>query len=58
MVARSDCHTSICYQVSLRIVPDQVLNVVCLALVQHLRASFDALHFTNIIKVYLTPDLL
>ncbi|KAI0253619.1 hypothetical protein BJV78DRAFT_1122784 [Lactifluus subvellereus] len=38
-------------QVSLRIVPDQVLDAVCVALMQHLHESFDALRSSNIIKV-------
>jgi di- and tripeptidase len=38
-------------QVSLRIVPDQVLDDVCVELVRHLRASFDSLNSTNTIKV-------
>ncbi|KAH9966153.1 Zn-dependent exopeptidase [Russula compacta] len=42
---------SVMAQVSLRIVPDQVLDSVCAALVQHLRASFDALSSANTIKV-------
>ncbi|KAF8470421.1 Zn-dependent exopeptidase [Russula ochroleuca] len=42
---------SVTAQVSLRIVPDQVLDDVCVELVRHLRASFDALHSTNTIKV-------
>jgi di- and tripeptidase len=42
---------SVAAQVSLRIVPDQVLDDVCVELVQHLRASFDALNSTNTIKV-------
>jgi len=42
---------SVTAQVSLRIVPDQVLDDVCVELVQHLRASFDALNSTNTIKV-------
>jgi hypothetical protein len=42
---------SITAQVSLRIVPDQVLDAVCAALVTHLRASFDALDSSNTIKV-------
>jgi len=42
---------SVTAQVSLRIVPDQVLDDVCAVLVQHLRASFDALNTTNEIKV-------
>lgn len=43
---------SVAAQVSLRIVPDQVLDDVCVELVQHLRASFDTLNSTNKIKVY------
>jgi di- and tripeptidase len=42
---------SVTAQVSLRIVPDQVLDAVCAALVRHLRASFDALNSANTIKV-------
>ena len=42
---------SVTAQVSLRIVPDQVLDDVCVELVQHLRASFDSLNSTNTIKV-------
>jgi di- and tripeptidase len=42
---------SVTAQVSLRIVPDQVLESVCETLVQHLRASFDALNSSNTIKV-------
>jgi len=42
---------SVAAQVSLRIVPDQVLDDVCVELVQQLRASFDALNSTNTIKV-------
>ncbi|KAI0271199.1 Zn-dependent exopeptidase [Russula aff. rugulosa BPL654] len=42
---------SVAAQVSLRIVPDQVLDDVCVELVQHLRASFDTLNSTNKIKV-------
>ena len=42
---------SVTAQVSVRIVPDQVLDDVCVELVRHLRASFDALHSTNTIKV-------
>ncbi|KAI0256992.1 Zn-dependent exopeptidase [Lactifluus subvellereus] len=42
---------SVTAQVSLRIVPDQVLDAVCVALVQHLRELFDALRSSNIIKV-------
>ena len=47
---------SVTAQVSLRIVPDQVLDSVCAALVQHLRASFDALSSANTIKVMI-PSL-
>jgi hypothetical protein len=42
---------SVTAQVSLRIVPDQSLDAVCSSLVQHLRASFDALDSANSIKV-------
>ena len=42
---------SVTAQVSLRIVPDQVLDDVCVELVQHLRALFDSLNSTNTIKV-------
>jgi len=42
---------SVTAQVSLRIVPDQSLDAVCTSLVQHLRASFDALCSANSIKV-------
>ncbi|KAI0263416.1 hypothetical protein BC834DRAFT_887180 [Gloeopeniophorella convolvens] len=42
---------SVAAQVSLRIVPDQALDTVCAALVQHLRASFDGLRSANSIKV-------
>ncbi|KAI0293587.1 Zn-dependent exopeptidase [Russula brevipes] len=42
---------SVTAQVSLRIVPDQVLESVCETLVQHLRASFDALNSSNTIKM-------
>jgi len=42
---------SVTAQVSLRIVPDQVLDTVCAGLIQHLRASFDALNSANTIKV-------
>jgi di- and tripeptidase len=44
---------SVTAQVSLRIVPDQSLDAVCSSLVQHLRASFDALNSANSIKVTL-----
>jgi len=44
---------SVTAQVSLRIVPDQVLDTVCTELIQHLRASFDALNSANTIKVKL-----
>jgi len=46
---------SVTAQVSLRIVPDQVLDAVCAALVRHLRASFDALNSANTIKVTRSP---
>lgn len=46
---------SVTAQVSLRIVPDQVLDAVCAALVRHLRASFDALNSANTIKVTRNP---
>jgi len=46
---------SVTAQVSLRIVPDQVLDTVCAELIQHLRASFDALNSANTIKVIETP---
>ncbi|KAH9173572.1 Zn-dependent exopeptidase [Lactarius sanguifluus] len=39
------------HSVSLRIVPDQSLDAVCASLVQHIRASFDALCSANSIKV-------
>ncbi|KAI9446065.1 Zn-dependent exopeptidase [Lactarius indigo] len=42
---------SVTAQVSLRIVPDQSLDAVCTSLVQHIRASFDALCSANSIKV-------
>ncbi|KAH9980925.1 Zn-dependent exopeptidase [Lactifluus volemus] len=42
---------SVTAQVSLRIVPDQILDAVCVALVQHIRTSFDTLRSTNLIKV-------
>ena len=42
---------SVTAQVSLRIVPDQVLDTVGAELIQHLRASFDALNSANTIKV-------
>lgn len=42
---------SVTAQVSLRIVPDQSLDAVCASLVQHIRASFDALCSANSIKV-------
>jgi di- and tripeptidase len=48
---------SVTAQVSLRIVPDQMLDAVCLTLVQHIRTSFDALRSTNLIKVPLRPSL-
>ena len=44
---------SVTAQVSLRIVPDQVLDDVCVELVQHLRALFDSLNSTNTIKVHI-----
>jgi len=47
----TDIPASVTAQVSLRIVPDQVLDDVCAALIQHLRASFDALNTVNEIKV-------
>ena len=46
---------SVTAQVSLRIVPDQVLDTVCAELIQHLRASFDALNSANTIKVNEIP---
>ncbi|KAI9511084.1 Zn-dependent exopeptidase [Russula earlei] len=42
---------SVTAQVSLRIVPDQELDDICAALMQHLRATFDALNSSNTIKV-------